>query len=185
MPSPSRHTSDAKAADPDTLASVFDTHSAALFRYAYRLLGNAAEAEDVVAETFTRWLTALRNGGGPSSYLRAYLYRIAHNLAMDHYRRRPVEPLESGSAIPQDSSPPHEAAVEESERADAVRRSLWRLTADQRQVILLKYYEGLSNDEVAATIGKPVGAVKSLQHRALDSLRRMMDPAPNAVEAAL
>ena len=52
---------------------------------------------------------------------------------------------------------------------------LWLLTADQRQVIILKFYEGLTNQEVAASLEKPVGAVKSLQHRALQSMRRIYE----------
>ena len=68
---------------------------------------------------------------------------------------------------------PAEAAAQHIAQARA-REALWKLTADQRQVILLKYFEGLSNEEVAAALDKPVGAIKSLQHRALDSMRRVL-----------
>jgi RNA polymerase sigma-70 factor (ECF subfamily) len=67
--------------------------------------------------------------------------------------------------------------------ADEVRDALQKLTPDQRQVILLKFMEGLSNQEVAETLSKPVGAVKSLQHRALTNLRHLLVPSEERVIA--
>ncbi len=160
--------------DEHALSEIYQALSPALYRYAYRLLANAADAEDIVAETFHRWLLALRHGNGPRQHLSAYLYRIAHNLITDRYRRRPQpdmpfdEGLEAGeSDRPEISAPLHIAQ----ERA---RAALWSLTPDQRLVITLKYFEGLSNEEVAVALGKPIGAVKALQHRALEALRRIL-----------
>jgi RNA polymerase sigma-70 factor (ECF subfamily) len=161
--------------DTHALAEIYDTLSPALYRYAYRLLGEARSAEDVVAESFQRLLLALRGDGGPRHNLKAYLYRVAHNLVVDRYRRREArgEALNLEALdLPADDDPAQEAAREIARQQ--ARAALWRLTADQRQVIVLKYYEGLSNEEVAGVLNKPVGAVKSLQHRALDSLRRML-----------
>jgi RNA polymerase sigma-70 factor (ECF subfamily) len=164
--------------DPGALGAAYDALSPALFRYAYRLLGDSQVAEDVVAESFSRLLTAIRNGGGPRVYLRAYLYRVAHNLAMDHHRAAPALPLDEDSLHRMVVEPPQDEARE---RADA-RQALWRLTAEQRQVIVLKFYQGLSNEEVAAAMDKPVGAVKSLQHRALEALRRMLTTGAGELE---
>ena len=72
--------------------------------------------------------------------------------------------------------------AEESLLQSRARSALWQLTSDQRQVILLKYYEGLDNDEVAAALDKPVGAVKALQHRAVNALRRILSPAEHQTE---
>ncbi|CAG0937028.1 ECF RNA polymerase sigma factor SigW [Thermoflexales bacterium] len=160
--------------DKQVLTEIYEALSPALYRYAYRLLGNPADAEDVVAETFHRLLLALRHGHGPRRHLSAYLYRIAHNLITDRYRRQPPgefaldEALEaSADEGPEISAPLHLAQ-------EQARAALWKLTPDQRLVITLKYLEGLSNEEVAAALGKPIGAVKSLQHRALGSLRRSL-----------
>jgi RNA polymerase sigma-70 factor (ECF subfamily) len=71
-----------------------------------------------------------------------------------------------------DSDPLHSAAEKIS--ADQARSALWRLTPEQRQVILLRYFQGLGNEEIARVVDKPVGAVKALQHRALNALRRIM-----------
>jgi RNA polymerase sigma-70 factor (ECF subfamily) len=156
--------------DPEALGAAYDALSPALFRYAYRLLGDTQVVEDVVAESFSRLLTAIRNGGGPHTYLRAYLYRVAHNLAMDHHRAAPALALEEDELHRLAVEPPQDEVRD----GAAARQALWRLTEDQRQVIVLKFYQGLSNEEVAAALDKPVGAVKSLQHRALEALRRIL-----------
>jgi RNA polymerase sigma-70 factor (ECF subfamily) len=168
--------------DERVLTEIYQTFSPRLYRYAYRLLGDVYEAEDVVAETFQRLLLALRNQAGPRRHLSAYLYRIAHNLITDRYRRAPGIWLtldETFEASP-DEDPLHLAAQRFDQ--DRARAALARLTADQRQVIVLKYLEGLSNEEIALTLDKPIGAVKALQHRAIEALRRSLKP--EQVEAA-
>ncbi len=177
MSDPDRWLPGVRRLDPESLGAVYDALSPALFRYAFRLLGDGRTAEDVVAETFSRLLAAIRNGWGPQVYLGAYLYRIAHNLAIDHHRQVASLPLEEADLV---AAP---AVQDEDEHARRfARQALWRLTPDQRQVIVLKYYQGLSNDEVAAALDKPVGAVKSLQHRALDALRRMLNGPEGGME---
>jgi RNA polymerase sigma-70 factor (ECF subfamily) len=165
--------------EPEALGAAYDALSPDLFRFAYRLLGDRQLAEDVVAETFSRLLTAIRNGGGPRAYLRAYLYRIAHNLAMDHHRAVSPVPLDESDPRLMADGPSYEHDVREQM---AARQALWRLTPEQRQVIVLKFYQGLSNEEVAAALDKPVGAVKSLQHRAFEGLRRVLTSSTGEIE---
>jgi RNA polymerase sigma-70 factor, ECF subfamily len=165
----------ARQFDKQALAEVYDRFSPAIYAYAMRLLGNNDLAEECVAETFSRLLRALRNGGGPQEYLRAYLYRVAHNWITDHYRRNPpLVPLDPELRAAEQSEP-HVAAAEAIERQQ-VRAALALLTSDQRQVITLKYLENLDTAEIAAALDKPAGAVKALQHRALAALRRILDP---------
>ncbi len=160
--------------DPQALTEIYEALSPPLYRYAYRLLGHTCDAEDIVAEAFHRLLLALQRGHGPREHLSAYLYRIAHNLIVDRYRKQPLAEVELDEALAAaDDDDPHEVAAQRSTQTVA-RLALWRLTVDQRQVILLKYFEGLSNEEVAATLDKPVGAIKSLQHRALEAMRRSL-----------
>lgn len=159
------------------LSAIYDAYSPALYRYTYRLLGDPQAAEDIVAETFYRLLRAISAGGGPKDHLRAYLYRVAHNLVMDLYRsNQPLAEDADLQSLPTHSEnlSPEAETIKGIEGARA-RQMLWLLTADQRQVIILKFYEGLTNQEVAASLEKPVGAVKSLQHRALQSLRRIYE----------
>ncbi len=159
--------------DPAALAEIYDHYSLGVYRYAYRLLGDPCQAEDCVADTFSRFLQALRGGGGPQDHLQAYLYRVAHNWITDQYRRQPPPPLELDEEEA-DGQVEIEEAVTQRQQVDHLRAALVRLTPDQRQVIVLKFLEGWENEKVAAIIEKPVGAVKALQHRAVESLHRML-----------
>ena len=166
----------ARRLDESALVAIYDSLSPELYNYACRLVGDTTTAEDIVSETFFRFLRALGAGGGPKDHLRAYLYRITHNLAVDHHRRRD-EPLENQD-LDMQRSPSAENpddAVEHSFAQAQAREVLWRLTHEQRQVIMLKFFQGLSNEEIAAVLEKPVGAVKSLQHRGLKSMRRILE----------
>jgi RNA polymerase sigma-70 factor (ECF subfamily) len=164
----------AKDLDEQALAEIYDTYSTQIFRYAMRLLGNRDLAEECVAETFSRLLQAFYKGGGPKRYLRAYIYRVAHNWVTDQFRKREHQQLELiGEPAPDLENEPQQVADREVERQE-LRVALRRLTPDQRQVIMLKFFEGCSNDEVARALEKPVGAVKSLQHRGLNALRRSL-----------
>jgi RNA polymerase sigma-70 factor (ECF subfamily) len=164
----------ARAFDELALVEVYDCFSAEIFRYASRLLGDSSLAEECVAETFSRFLTALRVGGGPHTFLRAYLYRTAHNWISDYYRRQSFEalPLNIDCPSPTDTEPHH--ALVQSLEFQSVCNALSKLTSDQRQVIVLRYLEGWEFVDISSALNKPIGAVKALQHRALNSLKRLL-----------
>lgn len=156
----------------NALAGIYDQHSPGIYRYAMRLLGDEQLAEDCTADTFQRFLLALRSRRGPDEHIQAYLYRIAHNWITDYYRRNRREELPLSETV-QDGRPDTASAAEENITAQQVRSILMKLTPDQRQVVLLKYYEGWENEEIASALNKPTGAVKSLQHRAIQRLKKM------------
>ncbi|MCS7011614.1 MAG: sigma-70 family RNA polymerase sigma factor [Anaerolineales bacterium] len=173
MPSDSLLLERARQFDRQALAEIYDLYSPGLYRYAMRLLGDPQLAEECVAETFSRFLHALKDGKGPRDFLQAYLYRVAHNWITDLYRREPApETLEETHP---DFAPNPETAAEESLRDDHLLKAIRRLTPDQQQVILLKFVEEWENEAIARALNKPVGAVKSLQHRALASLQRILN----------
>lgn len=154
------------------LAEIYDAYSSGIYRYAMHRLGDVAVAEDCVAETFARFLKALQERRGPREHLQAYLYRIAHNWIVDFYRNKEVnyelsDTLRSEADIPED-----EAAKRI--RQKQVRKAIRMLTPDQQNVVALKYLEDWCNEEIAYALHKPVGAVKSIQHRALKSLQKLL-----------
>lgn len=161
----------AKQLDTCALAEIYDLYSPRLYRYAVRLLGDACTAEDCVAETFSRFLQALRAHKGPNDYLQAYLFRAMHNLVVDHYRRQPpVETLDNESR----GCANIEESADQNIRQLHVRAAIHELTSDQQQVIVLKFIDSWENEEIARALNKPIGAVKSLQHRALIRLQKTL-----------
>lgn len=161
----------ARQLDSCALAEIYDLYSPRLYRYAVRLLGDPCLAEDCVAETFSRFLQALRDRRGPNDYLQAYLFRSAHNYVVDYFRRQPViQELNEDSPDRESTEQNADAKI----RQQRVRAAMLELTSDQQQVIALKFLEGWENEEIAHALKKPIGAVKSLQHRALSHLQKIL-----------
>lgn len=177
----SRRLQKAQALDRNTLGGIYDDFHQQLYKYIYRRVGDVETARDLTSEVFRRFLQAIHNGSGPNDNLRAWLYRVAHNIVVDHYRRRQNQqllPLQE-NWIDTENDPGQTAELRL--QTEKVREALSHLTLDQQQVVALKFLEGMSNKEVAEITGKPVGAVKSLQHRALASLQRQLITADKEV----
>jgi RNA polymerase sigma-70 factor, ECF subfamily len=127
-----------------------------------------------MSETFSRFLSALKRDSGPDNYLQAYLYRIAHNWVSDYYRNKVTASLPLDVDIAADAADEPHQVVANDLASQQLRDALTLLTPDQRQVIVLKYLEDWENESIAQTLNKPIGAVKALQHRGLEALRRIM-----------
>ncbi|MFC1976042.1 RNA polymerase sigma factor [Chloroflexota bacterium] len=171
----------ARAFDRAALAAIYDDYHQPIYRYIYRQVNDVETARDLTAEVFHRFLKAMQQGKGPDRALQAWLYRTAYNGVVDHYRRqkhRQHLPLKE-ELVDVDDDPVRLAESHMS--AEAVRAALQHLTPDQKQVLIFKFLEGLSNQETAAVMDKPVGAVKSLQHRALAALQRHLTPVEEKV----
>lgn len=166
----------ARAWEEEALLQIYDLYRPVLYRYAYRLLGREEEAEECVAEVFARFLFALRRGQGPQWHLRAYLYRMVHNWVQDRFREQPVDALDDVertlSKDPVGSTTEEEAVRRW--RAERLRQALRRLPPRQAQVLSLRFLQGFTFEEIAEVVGTSVGAVKALQHRGLENLRRLL-----------
>jgi len=166
----------AKSFDQTALATVYDDYHPLMYRYIFRQVGEVEVARDLTAVVFQRFLQAIQDGNGPDRLLKAWLYRTAHNIVIDHYRRQQYRqhlPLHENLVMADDSP---EQMADHSLAAEKVRAALHLLTPEQELVISLKFLEGLTNAEVANILDKPIGAVKSLQHRALVALQRQLNP---------
>jgi RNA polymerase sigma-70 factor (ECF subfamily) len=160
--------------DRKTLVSIYEKHSPGIFRYAYRLLGDRELSEECVSETFSRFLQTLKKGGGPRENVQAYLYRMAHNWITDHYRRGSVHQVSlEDFELPDDSANPAALVAGQFER-ERIRAALMQLPAEQQKVILLRVVEGWPHEQVAEVVGKSAEATRSLQYRALNTLRRIL-----------
>ena len=164
----------AKQGDPAAFTAIYDRCQPAIYRYILRQVSDVTTAEDLTGEVFVRMVEKIEQFTYRGHPILSWLYTIARNLVNDYHRRAgrvqytlPSEPLTSREIDPED-------AVARRLTEDQLQAAIAQLTESQRQVILLKFIEGLDNETVAVTLGKTVGAVKSLQHRALAALRRIL-----------
>ncbi|MEN6482855.1 MAG: sigma-70 family RNA polymerase sigma factor [Anaerolineaceae bacterium] len=160
--------------DPASLAEIYDLYSPAIYRYAMRMVNSEQTAEDCVSEVFTRFLQAIAKKKGPKDNIQAYLFRIAHNWIVDYYKLAlPINSTELETIRdPQKNLP---TQVEESFQNKMIYEGINQLTQDQREVIILRYFEGFDHSTIAKTVHKPVGAVKALQNRAFNHLRKLLE----------
>ena len=164
----------ARRCDPQALVDAYDRYAAGVYRYLYRLVGDSWTAEDLTSEVFVRLLRSLHKGRGPRTNLPGWLYRVAHNLAMDWFRQggeAAALPLEE-EWVADGELPP--AVVEKRQVRVQLRAALRQLTTDQQQVVLLRFAEGLKIEEVSRLLDKSEGAVKVLQYRAIRRLRKLL-----------
>ena len=164
----------ARAYDADALGELYDQYAPLIYAYLYRRVHNAQLAEDLTGEVFVRVLQAIQSEQFWHTSFRRWLYRIAHNLLVDHYRRQPPVPmLALDEQLVAAQGDPDSALAEKLSRQDLL-AAISQLTPDQQQVLVLRFGEGLAAREVAEIMGKSVGAVELLQHRALTALRRIL-----------
>ena len=166
----------ASRAEPAALGELYDQYAGKIYAYIYRRVGQAEIAEDLTGQVFMRMLEAIRTGQGWRSSFSGWLYRIAHNLVIDYYRRRGrVTLVDIDEAAPIRAT--HGDPVRSSEsllNREQLRAALFQLTEEQAQVITLRFMEERSIAEVAGLMDKTEGAIKALQYRAVLALRRVM-----------
>lgn len=157
--------------DRHAYGQAVSQHGRALAAYSWRMLGNQAEAEDVVQEVFLRlWTHASRWVPGKAS-VSTWLHRIAHNLCIDHLRRAQVansEPLEGEWP---DEAPDSEQALAQTAETEQLSQALGDLPERQRSALIMTHYQGLSNREVAEIMDLSVDALESLLSRARRGLK--------------
>lgn len=158
------------------LATVYDMYASAIYRYLVRRTNNQRVAEDLTGVVFLKMLDAIHRQQAWTDTFVGWLYRIAHNAVVDYFRsvgRRTEDELDERVESLLDGP---EWAAERATRLTKIQEALNLLTAEQAQVILLRFGEELSHQEVAAIMGKSEGAIKLLQHRAIHALRRLLVP---------
>lgn len=165
----------ARAMEPAAWDDLYTAHHHAIYRYAFFRLGDAGNAEDLAHEVFLEALRGIKKYEYRGVSFRAWLYRIAHNISVDYYRRRNTRPPHVGLPEVDGARGRHDGDFADGllDR-DEVMQAVAQLTGEQQQVVILRFFEGLSLAEVASATGRPAGAVKSMQHRALDRLRQIL-----------
>jgi RNA polymerase sigma-70 factor, ECF subfamily len=160
--------------NPQAVTAVYNRYFPEVFKYVKYRLDDETLAEDITSEVFFRLLKSIKNGSGPGTNLRGWLFGTARHMVVDHIRREYRHPCLSLSlAIESDEEAAHEQ-VERRDSAEAVQQALVQLTEDQQQVLTLRFGQGFSLEETAGLMKKKINAVKALQFRALNALQRKM-----------
>lgn len=165
-----------KAHDDEAYREVLARYGDALYRYVYHLSGNQHLSEDVVSETYLRLVEHIHAYTYTGVPLKAWLYRIAHNLALNTITRSGrIQPASEATLAAQIAPDDPAAQVAAQFEAAELHDALTQLTDDQQQVVLLRFVGDQSSAEVAQTLEKSETAVRQLQVRALRALARLLN----------
>jgi RNA polymerase sigma-70 factor (ECF subfamily) len=165
----------AQEGDRQALEELYLLHFDRIYSYLHMSIGNRHDAEDLTTQTFMKMLESIKRFRWQSAPFSAWLFRIAHNLAMDHFRAsRRWQPEEEVPEPPDETEPSAEAAAMQTIGRQSMLELIDGLSAEQQQVLTLKFVFNLPNAEVATILGKTEGAIKSLQHRALVALQKQI-----------
>ena len=168
---------DVRAAQADRAAfgAVYRRYLDRVYGYAFYLLGDHHDAEDATERTFLAALDAIDRFRDEGATFRSWLFRIAHNQIANALRSRARRRAASLDGVPEpvaDADPAREAGAADDARR--LRRALGALSDDRRQVVVLRFVDGLSAREIGAVLGRSAGAVRVLQHRALRELAEIL-----------
>jgi len=163
--------------DPEAFSILYERYIKRIYNYVYYRTGSAYDAEDITERVFHRafgHIQTYNNRGVPFS---AWLYRIAHNLVANWHRdnsRRKEVPLDDRTVLHVHRTHPEIELVNSQER-DVLLKAIRTLPEERQQLLILKFVEHLSNQEVAVIMRRSEGAIKSLYHRTLLTLREELD----------
>jgi RNA polymerase sigma-70 factor (ECF subfamily) len=166
----------AAAKDPDAIAKLYDLYAPKIQSFIYHRTSDPFVTEDLTGQVFLQMLEAMRGGKGWRTSFSGWIYRIAHNLVVDYYRKRgqaTYTSIDDAPTLSNGDSDPYQTAAAKLEN-DALLRAINQLTEEQAQVITLRFLEGYSISEVAEMLNKTEGAIKALQFRGMASLRRIL-----------
>ncbi len=161
----------ARAGDADAFGALYEHYAVRVYRYLLAHVAEPADAEDLLHRVFVKVIEALPRYESRGLPFGAWLFRIARNALIDFDRRdRPSAPIEALSLRPDEGQDPT-AFIESAEERAALLAALDGLTDEQRDVLLYRFFAGLSPAEIGALMGKREGSVRALQFRALSRLR--------------
>jgi RNA polymerase sigma-70 factor (ECF subfamily) len=162
------------AGDEHAFARLYDGYVERVYRFIFFRISDDTVTEDLVSQVFLKaWQSLDRYKIGNSPFI-AWLYTIARHLVIDHYRsKKDLLPLEEAAGMPSDMQSPDDEAQLQFD-LEAMRDALQVLSADQQQVLILKYIAGLPNPDIAKIMNKQEGTIRGLQMRGLQVLAKYM-----------
>jgi RNA polymerase sigma-70 factor (ECF subfamily) len=164
----------ARNGDSEAFGRLYERSLDRVYRYIYFRVSDDDTAEDLTSKVFLKaWENLPRFKAGSSPFI-AWLYTIAHNAVIDHYRtKRQTAPLDDILSLPASDPLPDEQYDSRSD-AQALRESLKQLTGLQRDVVTMKLIDGMNTEEIAKRLHKSCGAIRALQMRGLQALAKIL-----------
>ncbi len=173
---------DAKNGSDAAFSKLYDLYFDKIFRFAFYRVSHKEVAEDITEEVFIRAFTSLSSLGKASSF-ESWLYQIARNRIIDYYRAKklllPIDDLEN--TLEYETNVIDSVNLKFDQKVFL--KVLRELPNDQQTIIRLKFYEDLSNSEIADITGKTEGSIRVIQHRALAKLKELIDEFKNSQDA--
>jgi RNA polymerase sigma-70 factor, ECF subfamily len=170
----------AQKGDRAAIEELYLIHFDRIYSYLHMTVGNRHDAEDLTTQTFLKMLESIGRFRWQAAPFSAWLFRIAHNLSMDHFRsRRRWQPEEDVPEPHGSEEPSAELEAMQSIGRQSMLELIDTLSPEQQQVLTLKFVFNFPNADVAKILDKTEGAIKSLQHRALASLQKQIQDRPD------
>jgi RNA polymerase sigma-70 factor (ECF subfamily) len=164
----------AQSYEDDALQSLYEVYYPKVYNYAFLQLGDVQAAEDLSSDVMLKMVESIKSYRFKGLPFSAWVFRIARNRLIDlHRRRKRRGEVDLSESIAGTLASPQVMAERAIERGQ-IQVALKHLTDEQRQVIVLKFIEGFDNRSIGSIMGRSEGAIKSLQHRALGALRRIL-----------
>ena len=164
----------AQNGDRQAVGDLYQAYSQSIYRYVVARVRSAEDAEDITSEVFISMVKGLASYQITEAPFAAWLYRIAASRVADHYRAQQRQPIsELTESLPDDLTLPEEQMLQK-QSVERLRTALGHLSEEHRTILILRFVERKSHDEVAAILGKSMTAVKSAQHRALEHLTSIL-----------
>jgi len=165
---------EAERSNEAKLASLYEEYYGKIAHYAYVRIGNKTEAEDIAGEVFLRALDSLKSYKERGIPMQAWLFRIAHNLVVDHLRKmtkRKTVPIDTVQ-VETDTDPV--TVVETNIELTRVTKAMEELTGEQREVLEFRFFGGLTSKETGSILNKSDGAVREMQRAGIEKLRKLL-----------
>ena len=165
----------ARQGDQDAIMHIYESYFPPIYQFIRLRVADPHQAEDLASEVFVRFIESIRKRKAPRTSLRGWLFRVARNLLYHHYgksRQFPVTTLEDWMPIPPEDDT--ESGFLRTFDVERTRKALRMLAAEQQEVLILRFGQTLSLEETADIMDKSVSAVKSLQFRAVNTLRQIL-----------
>lgn len=166
----------AQEGDREAFGELYDRYVSKIYRFVFLKVGTQSEAEDITSQVFMHAWENIERYEHKGFPLSSWLYRMASNAVIDHYRT--AKHAADIDSIPEDlfSEIPGDAErMDTARETELVQRAIKKLEVDQQNVIVMKFVNGASNKEISEALGKTEGAIRVIQHRALKQLKQITD----------